>query len=160
MVSIKAEHFLLFLVTYNFYVRYSALLGYVLRAAMHLNYRIHLAFGLCVTLPQHCHGFLQALLSSLTMQNRKCTQMVPQNEVCHYCVFHLQAPDCGSLFTASQQGLSISHFHRLRSVLHSKVAKLLVTKAWETGKTCNGLSYFADFVRAINLRCVGFIFIP
>lgn len=62
------------------------------RAAMHLNYRICLAFGFWVTLAQCCQGFLRALLSCLTMQNRKCTQMIPQNETCHYCFSYLRGP--------------------------------------------------------------------
>lgn len=40
------------------------------------------------------------------------------------------------------------------------MAKLIVAKAGKTGKTYNGLSYFAGFVRAINLKHIGIVFIP
>jgi hypothetical protein len=38
--------------------------------------------------------------------------------------------------------------------------KLIVAKAGKTGKTYNGLSYFVGFVRSINLRLIGIVFIP
>lgn len=71
-------------------------------AVMHLYYRICPAFGFQVTIAQCCHGFLRALLSCLTMQNRKRTQMVPQNEAYRYCLSTSRASYCRSLFTAKQ----------------------------------------------------------
>lgn len=91
-VSIKPEHFLLFFgkAQLLFAIRCSSRV--CMRAAMHLNYGIRLPFGFWVTLAQCCQGFLRALLSCLTMQNRKCTQIVPPNEACHYCFFCLRGP--------------------------------------------------------------------
>lgn len=39
------------------------------------------------------------------------------------------------------------------------MVKLIVAKAETTGKTYNGLSYFVGFVRAVNLRHIGIVFI-
>lgn len=39
------------------------------------------------------------------------------------------------------------------------MVKLIVAKAETTGKTYNGLSYSVGFVRAVNLRHIGIVFI-
>lgn len=39
------------------------------------------------------------------------------------------------------------------------MVKLIVAKAETTGKTYNGLSYFVGFVRAVNFRHIGIVFI-
>lgn len=89
-MSIKPERFLLSFGDTQLLAGAAHPSGVYMRAVMHLYYRICPAFGFEVTIAQCCHGFLRALLSCLTMQNRKRTQMVPQNEAYRYCLFYLQ----------------------------------------------------------------------
>lgn len=73
--------------------------------------------------------------------------------------FSSGAPNCKAYSLQAARALSLSPPYLMFHITleHGKING---PRPGEVGKSYNGLSYFAGFVRAVNLRYIGIVFLP